>query len=174
MFPIPKHLKDILKLTGNDNNEFKINGKIVCECGCEKFTIKIVGDDADYNSYKVIRVADIEGFGFLIIKIKCNNCDKKYLVFDNDYHGWNGFVCGGDNREEKRPKTRDWHCNKCQKTDHSLMISIYSEGQEDFIEEAGDQFDKEDWTEAFGSINLKVDCNVCGGKNDEWLSYETM
>lgn len=54
-----------------------------------------------------------------------------------------------------------------------MIVSIYSKGQEDFIE-VGEEFNKEDWIEAFEWIKIKIICNSCGETNDEWVSYETM
>jgi hypothetical protein len=55
-----------------------------------------------------------------------------------------------------------------------LTVKINSQGQADFINYAGDEFDKSDWTEAFEWITIGIDCKSCGEKNEEWISYETM
>ena len=172
MLPIPKHLKNILKPIGKGNNEFEVTGKIVCDCGSEKFTIAIVADEID----NVIKTIEIDDSFFLIVKAKCNDCSKEHLIFDNTYHGYDGFVCGlGGSKNLPRPDTKNWACNKCQKTNHSLIVMINSQGKKDFVEvcENG-KFNIEDWVEAFGWITIKVICNSCGEVNDEWISYETM
>ena len=174
MLPIPKHLESILKPIGESNNEFEVTGKIVCDCGSENFTIEIVGDDADYQKDNIIKVTEIGGNYFLIVKVKCNNCGKEHLILDNDYHGWNGFVCGGESRNLPRPDTENWNCNKCQNTNHSLVVNIHSQGQENFIEEGEEEFDPNDWIEAFEWITIKIICKSCGETNNEWISYETM
>jgi len=174
MLPIPRHLETILKPIGNDNTEFEVVGQMVCNCGSDKFKIEIVGDDSEYESDCVIKVQEIADNYFLIVKLHCNDCDKEHLVFDNDYHGWNGFICGGDSKELPRPKTKVWNCNKCQTANHSITLTIQSQGQEDFVEEAGDEFESKDWTEAFSWITMKTECKNCGVTNDEWISYETM
>jgi len=175
IIPLPKHLKNILIPIGNINSEFQLIGKIVCGCGSEKFTIELVGDDSNYQKDNVIKVAEIDENYFLIIKAKCNSCNKENLIFDDDYHGWNGFVCGENFRHLPRPDTAYWCCNKCQNTNHSMIIRIESHGQDDFIEETEEgDFDMEDWVEAFSWITIKVICNSCGETNNEWISYETM
>ncbi|MDR2967962.1 MAG: hypothetical protein LBU74_08470 [Methanobacteriaceae archaeon] len=173
IIPLPKHLKDILIPIGDSNTEFQLIGKIVCRCGSEEFTIEFVGDDSNYQKDDVIKVAEIDENYFLIIKVKCNSCNKENLIFDNDYHGWNGFVCEGDSRKLGRPETEDWQCNKCQNTNHSMIVEIASNGQDDFIEETEGELDREDWTEAFSWITIQVICNSCGETNNEWISYET-
>ncbi|NDV64889.1 hypothetical protein D0T60_06495 [Bacteroides sp. 224] len=174
MIPVPKHLKSILKPIGDNNSEFEITGKITCDCGSENFAIEIVADDSDYSKEQVVKVTEIDGNYFLIVKVKCNSCNKEHLIFDNDFHGWNGFVCGGDSKDQPRPSTKKWHCNKCCKSEHSMIVNIHSQGQEDFIEECGDEFDQDDWAEGFDWITIKTICNACEEVNDEWISYETM
>ena len=62
--PIPTHLKEILSLMGDENNEFEVTGKIRCSCGNEFFEIW-------------------ESNERLIVKAVCKQCKKEYLIFDN-------------------------------------------------------------------------------------------
>lgn len=172
--PIPKHLKDILFPVGNDNSELSVTGKIKCKCGSENFRIQIVGDDSQYNDSQVIKVAEISGKYFLIIKVVCNDCSSQHLIFDNDYHGWNGFVCGGDNRDVERPQTKQWNCDKCANEIHKMTVQINSQGKDDFMEEGGDEFGEENWVEGFDWITIEIECSNCNKTNPEWISYETM
>lgn len=172
--PIPKHLKDIFIPLGDDNSEFSVTGKIKCKCGSNNFKILIVGDDSQYKEDQVIKVAEIDGNYFLVIKVVCEDCNAEYLVFDNDYHGWNGFVCGGDNREIKRPPARQWNCDKCGKPIHKMIVKINSQGKDDFLEEGGEEFGIENWVEAFEWITIETECSNCNKINKEWISYETM
>lgn len=174
--PLPSHLKDILKPIGNENTEFLLTGKVVCSCNSENFTIKIVGDDSEYEEENVIRVIEVDGNYFLIIKVECNSCHKEHLIFDDGFHGWNGFVCGIINKSLPRPEAKAWGCNKCTKTNHSIVVTISSQGKDDFISEGGtdEGFDENDWVEAFDWITIGIACNSCEEKNDEWISYETM
>ena len=179
MLPLPRHLKYILRPTGDSNNEFELIGKIVCDCGSENFKIKIVGDSSSYASEKVIKVIEFDDNFYLIIKVECNNCNKEYLIFDNLLHGYNGFVCNGlivgkDSKSIPRPDAKDWCCDKCGKTNHSMTVKIHSTGQNEFIENAGEEFDKNDWTETFDWITIKTECKSCNETNEEWISYETM
>jgi len=174
MLPIPRHLKKILKPVGNDIMEAFVTGEIVCDCGSNSFKIKLVGDTSFYEKKRVIKLIEIDGHYFLIVQVQCNKCEKEHLIFDKDLHGWNGFVCGHEDEVPLRPASKDWHCNKCDKTDHSMKVRIQSKGQDDFIEEGGDEFDKNDWVEAFSWITVMVECNSCKASNKEWISYETM
>lgn len=172
--PIPKHLSKILIPIGDKNEEFNVTGKLKCSCGNENLEIKLVGDDSDYKKKQVIRVVEINSGYFLIIKTYCKKCDSENLIFDNDFHGWNGFVCGGDNRELNRPKPKQWNCDKCANSEHQIQLQIESQGKEDFVEEGGEEFAEEDWTEGFSWITIKTECTNCGKTNPEWISYETM
>lgn len=174
MLPIPKHLIKILSPIGNDNSEFEVSAKLKCNCGSQQFVIRFVGDDSEYQKDQVIKVTEIDGNFFLIIKAYCKSCDSEHLIFDNDYHGWNGFVCGGDSREAKRPETTNWNCDKCKNHEHEIELKILSQGRADFMEEVGEQFGEENWVEGFSWISLKTNCISCGKENPEWISYETM
>ncbi len=110
----------------------------------------------------------------MIIKAKCSQCSTTYLLFDNDYHGWNGHVCGGDNRHSERPQTKSWNCDACSNKQHKLVVEISSQGKEDFIQESEGDFPEEEWTEGFEWIVIKTECQKCKKKNPQWISYETM
>ena len=171
--PIPKHLKEILKPFAN-SNEYEVNGKIVCDCSSEDFNIKLVGNDLKFEIEKVIKVDEIDNNFYLIVFVKCNKCSKEHLIFEKDFHGWNGFVCDINSNNIERPKTKNWNCKNCNNTKHSMNLFIKSEGQDDFIEEAGNDFDRNDWTEGFSWITINLKCNSCNEINNEWISYETM
>jgi len=175
MLPIPRHLKDILRPIGTYNSEFVVIGNIACdECSAENFTIKIVGDSSEYKEDRVIKVAEINDEYYLIIKAKCNDCNKEHLIFDKDFHGWDSFVCADNSGEMPRPECEIWKCDKCDIANHSLTVGINSQGKDNFKQNLEGEFDEQDWTEAFEWITIKIVCNLCGDTNDEWVSYETM
>jgi hypothetical protein len=173
VLPIPKHLRNILVPVGEFNDEFCVTGKVVCECGAKDFSIGLVGDSHEYDKIKVIKTKELGNNYFLILRVSCNICGRDYLIFDADHHGWNAFVAGGDSKNSPRPSVEVWHCNKCNKTNHSLMVKINSQGKADFME-LGEDFNENDWVEAFDWITVGVQCNACNEKNIEWISYETM
>lgn len=171
--PIPKHLESILQPFDN-SNENEVTGKITCSCGSERFKIKIVGDDSFFDIEKVIKVQEILEHFYLIVYVECIKCSKNHLIFDKDFHGWNGFICEIASKHLKRPKLKDWNCPKCKNSNHSVSLTIQSEGKDDFKEEAGDEFDKDDWVEAFSWITINLSCKSCNEINEEWISNETM
>lgn len=174
MLPIPKHLKSVIKTVGQENSEFMVTGQIQCDCGNDTFKIKIVADDSAYETDNVIKVVEIEGHFFLIVKLQCNGCGKEHLIFDHDLHGWNGFMEADEAEEIQKPPAKTWSCNKCRAENHKMIVTIQSQGQDDFVNEAGEDFDKNDWIEAFEWIIIGTECNNCGEINEEWVSYETM
>jgi hypothetical protein len=173
MLPLPRHLKDILKPTGDDNNEYSVKGKIICDCGSESFFINFVGDATEYKIDKVIKEIEHNGQFFLIVKANCCHCGKTFLIFDKALHGWDGFVCKMYANDLPSPEFNTWRCNRCGNDKHSLTVKINSQGQDNITEEAGEGFDRNDWTEAFEWITIQTTCNSCGEINKEWISFET-
>jgi len=51
---------------------------------------------------------------------------------------------------------------------------VGTEGKEDFISEAGEEFDENRWPDAFGWFSLDLTCSKCGKESRELFSYETM
>jgi ribosomal protein S27E len=175
MLPIPKHLQKIFLPIGDAADEFEVTGRIICECSSENFSIEYVGESADYTSDRVIKLKEINGSYFLIVKVKCTDCSREHLIFDDHFHGWNGFVCGEEEsfRKLPRPKGEIWHCKRCHRDNHSIVITINSKGQQDFIEEA-EGLNEDDWVEAFSWITIGIHCKSCDEANMSWISYETM
>lgn len=172
--PVPKHLIEIFELAGSDNSEYSASGNLQCKCGSRDFQIHMVGDDSQYKKLHVIKVQELDGKFYLIIKAKCTNCSSIHLVFDNDFHGWNGYVCGGDSREMARPETKLWNCPKCGSEKHGMLLHIESQGKNDFLSEGGEEFGEENWIEAFSWITIETECSECKEHNKGWISYETM
>lgn len=169
--PIPKHLISILQPTGINNHAQQVTGDIICTCGCPTFAIQYVG-----NPHRTfLRVVEIQTNYYLIIGVVCDNCSQQHLIFDHDFHGWNGFVCTEEEKRQlPRPASAVWACPICQNQHHSMHVRIYSEGQEDFIEETAGEFPPNNWTEAFSWITIHLQCTSCLNRIKDWISYETM
>lgn len=169
MIPAPTHLKDITKeLNEIDIKDFNLQdrysdftylGKVACKCGCEE----------------VIFLQPEEDIGPSYLKAKCPTCLKEYLLFDTDYHGWDGWICHNEESAAKdRPEIHPIECEKCSNKTHEVVVIIDSQGKQDFIEEAGDGFDIERWQDAFEWITIDIKCSECGKVTKELVSYETM
>ena len=173
MLPIPKHLRDIFVLEGENNDEFQASGIIRCDCGSGNFRIKFFAD----TSEGFLRVCEYEDDYALIIKADCNGCGKGYFIHDASRNGWDGFVCGGG-VSVPNEELASWLCPKCGGDNQGMSVTIRSEGRQDFIEEAGiadgdDTFDADDWAEAYSSISIGLKC-PCGYKDNNWIDHETM
>jgi len=170
-FPIPTHLRKIFIPTDDKNNEFKVIGIIRCSCGSECFQLKLIASE-------IKNELPMNG-ETLIMKSICNKCKKGYIIFDNNKHGWNGFIEGGDNDTVPDKELKEWNCPKCGNCGYNIKVSIQSNGKQDFIEESGiadgdDEFKKSDWVNAFSSITINLKCINCGHDNGDMLDYETM
>jgi len=164
MLPIPKHLKEILIPTGNENSENRVDGIIRCLCGQERFHIKTTSDAEDAYAF--------------MVKADCANCNKSYLIFDASKHGWDGFVCH-NGVSAPDDELILWHCPKCNNNVHSLKVCVMSQGKQDFIDETGlangeTEFSEDDWVEAFEWITIGLNCCGCGHSDEEWIDLETM
>ncbi len=57
---------------------------------------------------------------------------------------------------------------------HTGTVHIQTEGKDDFISAAGEEFDADRWPDAFGWFSLDLKCSKCVKKSQELVSYETM
>lgn len=176
MMPTPTHLKGITKNLTNedaiffglegrynesikDGYEYSFIGKIVCTCGnqCLEY------------------LQPYEETGSNYIKVKCIECQQEYLIFDTDFHGWDGWICHDEEMAtEVRPKIEVFKCTDCENELHEVVVIIDSQGKQDFIDEAGEDFDLSRWQDAFEWITIDIKCCNCGKVTKEIVSYETM
>ncbi|ERK30504.1 hypothetical protein [Clostridium intestinale] len=155
-YPIPKHIKDFFKLVDINNNEFEAKGSIKCSCGSETFSV--------YQSNNK-----------MIVKLICQKCNKKIIIFDEGRHGWNGFVCKDDflDRSQLFEKVI---CEKCKANNFGVLVMIFSQGKQYFIDECtnnDDSFSEDDWVDGFEWINISLRCVECDC-TEEWMECETM
>ena len=180
MLPIPIHLEHILIPKG-ENNEFEVTGDLKCDCGNNEFTISFIGKYQD----GIVTLCKYEDVFYLAIKCKCKKCGKLHVIFDNNLHGWNGFVCSDENEfngYENFPieiYQKSWLCPKCNNDSHIISVNISSQGKADFISEVLEnsedaRFVEEDWVNAFEWITISLKCLTCGFEDKEWIDYETM
>lgn len=159
-YPIPSHLKNYLELIGDENDEFKIKGIVKCKCGSKSFKI-------------------YESNNKMIVKVFCSLCNEELILFDEDKHGWNGFVCNDNflNREESLNITK---CSKCNNDKFEIEVTIASQGKEDFIDESclenshGETLNESDWVNAFEWISANITCLNCKNQDESWLHCEKM
>lgn len=119
--------------------------------------------------------AEIDGHFFFIVAARCTACGTERVLLDADFHGWNGFICRDPaSAALRRPPLIPWRCTACQGTAHQGAIVISGEGKEDFVLEAGPEYDHGRWHDAFGWFSLRSTCVGCGHEEPELIEYETM
>lgn len=117
---------------------------------------------------------EIDGRYFFLIKAKCISCDEEHLLFDADFHGWEGFVCHDPEQASlPRPPLTSWKCPGCGSSEHSASIEIETQGKEDFVTETDGEFAEDLWPDAFTWFDMSITCCDCGQRIDQWVSYET-
>jgi len=167
--PIPSYLKGILVPIKSKSSENCVQGGLKCQCGnMGEFELLYSG-----NLKKDV-IKKIKDEDFLVFA-KCLKCGSKMLIFNDAVHGWDGVVCHADKKSESLPiDLKTWKCFQCQSESQKISIAISSQGKEDFISEAGPDFNPELWIEAFDWITIDTKCNKCGSEVKELVSFETM
>ncbi len=164
MLPIPKHLKNLLELTGTENNEFVVNGILKCTCG--------------HKSFKVKRACWYKEKYTLVVKVFCNECGNEYLILDASKHGSGGFI-GHFNKSASDDELNNCICGKCNENVFALDLCIASNGREEFIEEVVEdveffngEFVEEDWVEAFDWFIINLKCANCGEYYERFVDFD--
>jgi hypothetical protein len=168
-------LKDIVVVSSKPEEGSSVGGKIVCPCGGDAFALMFPGQTHEYNGEIIPCMAEIDGNFFFVLRADCLRCRAQHLLFDADFHGWNGFICHDEVQASlPRPNLVAWSCRDCGGEAHRLDLSISGESLDDFKENAGDDFPAESWPEAFGWLSVSVSCVSCGETTEELVSLETM
>jgi hypothetical protein len=171
--PAPAHLRACTSAIPSRCRRNRFVANVKCYCGGTRFRLLHTGAIREQDGEKYPRVAQVGAGYFLIIKAACTACATDHLLFDDDYHGWNGFVVATGDRAT-RPGLVEWVCNACGESEHSATISLFSEGRQEAIQESAEFLNDTNWQEGFGSIVIDIKCTRCKHKVDDWLSHETM
>ena len=173
--PIPTHLQDCVVPLDSAIDEEALSAAIRCPCGEAKFELLYPGETTEYEGEMIPCTAEIDGNFFLVLKARCASCSREHLLLDADFHGWNGFICHEpDQAALPRPQLVPWQCNGCGEQEHTGTVHIQTEGKEDFISEAPEEFDVNRWPDAFGWFSLDLVCSKCGKESRDLVSFETM
>jgi hypothetical protein len=175
MMPVPSHLVDCVIPKESTIDENPLDAVVRCPCGSTVLELLYPGQTHDFEGEAVPCVAEIDGKLFFLIKGRCTACHRSHLLFDMDFHGWNGFVChDAEQAAIPRPSLVPWACLSCGVTAHEASVEIQTEGKGDFVAEAGQEFDVNRWPDAFGWFSMTIRCIGCGKQTCDWISYETM
>lgn len=174
MHPLPKHLRGVVS-PAEEQEENCVEGKVVCTCKRDEFSLMYPGQTHEFDGQVIPCTAEISGNFFFILRADCLNCQNQHLLFDSHLHGWNGFICHEEEQARlPRPALVAWKCLECGGVGHKLDIRINGESQEEFEENAGEEYGLDAWPEAFGWISVSVSCTTCGKRTDDLVSYESM
>jgi hypothetical protein len=175
MIPPPSHLATCTRPVRQLAEEHQYAGHIRCTCGGEIFELLHTGQTHEWNGETIPCVAEIDGEFFFRLAARCAACETEHLLLDQDFHGWNGFVCRNESDQRRpRPSLVVWECLLCGDTHHSADVVISSEGMDSAIEESTGVLDESNWQEGFGWIDIHIRCNACGAQKISWVSCETM
>ena len=175
MMPVPSHLRACVVPHETAIDEEPLRADVRCPCGTSEFELLYPGHTHEFKGELIPCVAHIGERFFLLLGARCAACSREHLLLDADFHGWNGFVCHDPEQAAvARPPLQPWQCRSCQGTRHTGVIGIQTQGKDDFIIEAGSEFDVNRWPDAFGWFNLDVTCSQCGKHTAPLVSYETM
>jgi hypothetical protein len=175
MMPVPTHLRGLVTPADETLDEEALHARIRCLCGEDKFELLYPGQTQVHEGNTIPCTAQIGDRFFFLLKFRCAACSTEHLLFDADFHGWDGFVCHDpEQAAQERPALIPWKCQDCGEQRHSGVVHIQTQGKQDFIDEAGGDFDADRWPDAFGWFSLDLDCAGCGTHSEELISYETM
>jgi len=178
----PAHLAGISRLDEDRTTEQMFVADIVCTCGNPNLNLMHSGGTREENGEPIPQTAEVEGSFFMIIGAECPACQKSHLIFDKDYHGWDGFACAHETgyRANPRPDLVSWPCVKCNSPSHRITVLI-SMDREMILDDGpvtspdgSSILDDSNWQEGFDWITVEITCSKCGRKTEEWLSYEAM
>lgn len=178
MLPIPTYLQGVFDLY-EESYENKIKGRLKCECDCDSFMIEFFGEKGE----ETLQSSALEDSYYIVAKAVCSKCGQKKMIFCNQIHGWDGFVCNKANHKSIIEKIAQLDfdiqkCKVCNKMLFKINLTILSQGKQDFINELSEEIDKgifseSDWVDAFEWIIVDLICVTCGDIS-HFIDYETM
>lgn len=172
--PTPLHLRDTLLVDPAASDEHELNGSVRCPCGSAVHKLLYVADLCRDEAVPYLRVIEKPDGFFLRIGAQCTACAKVHLVFDDDFHGYNGYACADeDQRARPRPDYETYSCHRCKGVGHRILIGIVGDlAKEDLVEDS-DTLNESNGHEAFGWLTVEVTCNGCGYGPLPLVDYET-
>jgi hypothetical protein len=175
MMPAPTHLNGWILPSSDTIDEENFSGRVLCPCGCEEIQLYYPGQTQEYKGQEVPCTAEINGKFFFLVKAKCSACGNEKILFDADFHGWDGYVCHDSGQADlPRPDLITWNCQSCNSSIHNVQINIETQGKQDFIDETDGEFPEDRWVDGFSWIDFDIKCKECGAATKQWVSYETM
>ena len=174
MMPLPTHLWGCVVPDDQEASEADLKGQVRCPCGSARFHLLYPGQTCKQDGQSFPCTIEVGGRYFFLVKAECATCNKEYLLFDADYHGWDGFVCHDSEQASfPRPLLTVWRCRACGYSEHRASVQIETQGKDDFATETAGLFADELWPDAFTWFGMAITCCGCGCETEQWVSYET-
>jgi hypothetical protein len=174
-YPTPHHLRDILDPHPRQCTERQLQGAVRCPCGSYIFALLYVGNRIEAESTSHLEVTEVEGRYVFCLGAKCAACGVEHLLYDDRFHGWNGYVCGSEEeREIPLPPYLEWHCQTCDGAPHKITLTIQGEDAKSAISEGDGILTIANWHEGFGWLTIDLTCSACKKGPTEIVSLETM
>lgn len=175
--PPPRHLKACTIRVRSNTEPNRFVGRLACSCGGRRFRLLHTGATCEHGGEQIVAVAELKDGCFLRVRADCIKCNAHHLLFDKDFHGWDGFVCRRELGDYLRPRPRrwvPWACRRCGGLTHSATLLLTGDAQEQAIRESNGRLTSHNWQEGFGWIDINIRCSDCGHEPRCWLSYESM
>lgn len=177
MATLPKYLQVCIELDEFDPEYACVKGTVRCQCGSEAFLPLFPGTTVQIDGRPFPCGYDTPEGSFFLIKARCAQCEREYLLFDHDYHGWDGFRCHVPEWAAlPRPALKSWECISCGAKRHRIQVRIDPPELEDYkkyLAELNEPFDQEKWLLSFEWIYMTITCSKCGLVTENWVDYET-
>ncbi len=174
MMPVPTHLRGLAVARDDLNDEANLVANLRCPCGGTVFEVLHPGQTQDFGGVTYPCTIEIDGKFFFVVKMRCVSCSAEHVLLDQDFHGWDGFVCHDPQQAAlPRPPLVGWACEVCGCHDHSAVVDIQTQGKEDFVSGGGEDFPPDRWPDGFGWLTLSTTCSKCAHTR-ELISAETM
>jgi dipeptidyl aminopeptidase/acylaminoacyl peptidase len=125
--PAPAHLQKCTAPVASQCRRNRSVAHLQCPYGGKKFSLLHAGATREQNGVKFPKDTKVGDAYFMMIKAVCAQCHAEHLIFDKDFHGWNGFVVNTGERAQ-RPELVAWICTACGKTDHSATVAFLQRG----------------------------------------------
>lgn len=174
--PFPKHLRHFVRpVLARSKTDHEFVGRLRCGCSGMTFRLLFPGKTHKFQGRLTPVTTKVGGAYFFLIRAQCERCGREHLVFDQDLHGWNGFVCHNEAQASlPRPPLSPWRCLRCGEERHRGLVTVTSQGRTDFVEEAGPDFKPSQWAEGFESLSLELVCRGCSLQTSPWVACGAM
>jgi len=177
MMPVPTHLNGLAVAKDTRLDESPLEAWVRCPCGGDMFTVLYPGKTVMHEGRQYAAAVAIGENSFFLIRARCVACGVVHLLFDADFHGWNGWICHCPEQAAlSRPPLVPWCCPRCDGDVHRASVRVYSEGRADFARYAAvnSLFPVAQWADGFGWFDVCTECARCGLALDPWATWETM